>query len=75
MNVNQINVKIDELRKEQRTVGPGATNVNMTRYFEIDAEINELADKKYWMMHKKSVPTQAQLDRMDYVLSDAYDDD
>jgi len=75
MNVNQINAKIDELRKEQRTVGPGAANVNMARYFEIDAEINGLADEKYWMMHKKSVPTQAQLDRMDYVLSDAYDDD
>ena len=75
MNIEQISARIDELRQEQRTVKPGVENMNIARYFAIDAEINELAEKKYWMLHEKSVPTQAQVDRMDYVLSGAYDDD
>jgi len=75
MDTNQINAKIAELRKEQGKVRPGSPTVDMRRYFEIDAEVNELIEARARLAPHPTPPTDAQLAEMDYVLSDAYDDD
>jgi len=75
MNLDQINAKIAELREEQAKVQPGTPGGNLRRYFEIDAQVNELLDAIARLTPKPTPPTDAQLAAMDYVLSDAYDDD
>ena len=75
MNINQINAKIAELREEQAKVRPGTPGGNLRRYFEIDAQVNELLDAKTRQAPRPTPPTDAQLAAMDYALSDAYDDD
>jgi hypothetical protein len=75
VNAEQITAKIQELRVEQAKVHPESPTANMRRFFELDDEINQLLSLLHKLTTPKKVPTKAQVDLMDYVLSDEYDNE
>jgi len=71
----QITQKIQELRNEQATVHPGSKTPDMRRFFELDDEINTLLKQRKKLTQCIIIPTQAQVDLMDHVLSNDYDNE
>jgi len=75
MDSKQINAKIAKLREEQAKAQPGTPGGNLRRFFEIDQEVNDLLEAKAHLAPRPAAPTEEQLRAMEYVFSDAYDDD